>query len=119
MSVRGGALFTKWMNSKGYEVQTEGVYKQLQQDLELTQELLTQLTNRFNESAWMGYLKLFQGAVKCLQRFEDAGYTFECLTSQSEDIYAGYLRKYNLEMLLVRLLQNALVLLQVVTKTSI
>ena len=40
-----------------------------------------------------------KAAVKCLQRFEDAGYTFECLTSQSEDIYAGYLRKYNLEML--------------------
>ena len=48
----------------------------------------------------MGYSKLSQGAVKCLQRFEDAGYTFECLTSPCEDIHAGYLRKYNLEMLL-------------------
>ena len=90
--------FTKWMNSKGYEVQTEGVYKQSKR-FGIEQALSDALTNRFNESAWMGYLKPIPGAVKWLERFADEGYTFECLTSQSEDIYAGYLRKYNLEML--------------------
>ena len=90
--------FTKWMNSKGYEVQTEGVYKQATR-FGIEQALSDALTNRFNESAWMGYLKPIPGAVKWLERFADEGYTFECLTSQSEDIYAGYLRKYNLEML--------------------
>ena len=90
--------FTKWMNSKGYEVQTEGVYKQSTR-FGIEQALSDALTNRFNESAWMGYLKPIPGAVKWLERFADEGYTFECLTSQSEDIYAGYLRKYNLEML--------------------
>lgn len=90
--------FTKWMNSKGYEVKKEGVYKQSTR-FGIEQALSDSLTNRFNESAWMGYLKPIPGAVKWLERFEDEGYTFECLTSQSEDIYAGYLRKYNLEML--------------------
>ena len=90
--------FTKWMNSKGYEVQTEGVYKQATR-FGIEQALSDALTNRFNESAWMGYLKPIPGAVKWLERFADEGYTFECLTSQSEDIYAGYLRKYNLEIL--------------------
>ena len=90
--------FTKWMNSKGYEVKQEGVYKQSKR-FGIDQELSDDLTNRFNESAWMGYLKPMPGAVQWLERFEMEGYTFECLTSQSEDIYAGYLRKYNLEML--------------------
>ena len=73
------------MNSKAMKYKQK-VCTNNQHDLELTQELSDQLTNRFNESAWMGYSKSFQGAVKWLERFEDEGYTFECLTSQSEDI---------------------------------
>ena len=42
--------FTKWMNSKGYEVKTEGVYKQSTR-FGIEQDLSDALTNRFNESA--------------------------------------------------------------------
>jgi len=89
--------FTKWMNSKGYEVKEEGLYKQSKR-FGIDQELSDQLTNRFNESAWMGYLEPMPGAVEWVDRLGLEGYTFECLTSQSEDPYAGDLRRYNLAM---------------------
>ena len=87
--------FTKWMNSKGYEVQTEGVYKQATR-FGIEQTLSDTLTNTFNESAWMGYLDPMPGAVEWVERFGIEGYTFECLTSQSSDKCAGDLRRYNL-----------------------
>ena len=82
---------------QGYEVQTEGVYKQPTRfgiDPRTIDNLQIDLTK---VHGWD--IQNHSSAVKWLERFEDEGYTFECLTSQSEDIYAGYLRKYNLEML--------------------
>jgi FMN phosphatase YigB (HAD superfamily) len=84
------------MSSKGYTVKTPNVYKQsIRYGLE--QELADDLVNRFNESAWMGYLNPMPGAVEWIEKFGREGHIFECLTSQSEDVYAGKIRKYNLE----------------------
>ena len=107
--------FTKWMNSKGYEVQTEGVYKQSTR-FGIDQELSDQLTNRFNESAWMGYLKPIPGAVKWLERFEDEGY-FECLTIVRR--YPRGIMQYNLEMLFGKVITECTCIATAVTKTSI
>ena len=90
------ASFSKWMSSKGYTVKTPNVYKQsIRYGLE--QDLADDLVNRFNESAWMGYLNPMPGAVEWIEKFGREGHIFECLTSQSEDVYAGKSRKYNLE----------------------
>ena len=88
--------FTKWMNSKGYEVQTEGVYKQAKR-FGIEQTLSDTLTNTFNESAWMGYLKAFRDARSGVAKLYEHGYRFHCITSLSLDKKAIRLRKYNLE----------------------
>ncbi len=87
--------FTSWMASKGYTIKTPNVYKQSTR-YGLEQDLADDLVERFNESAWMGYLKPMDGAVEYVERLGRRGFTFECLTSQSEDVCAGDIRRYNL-----------------------
>ncbi|MDB4341493.1 hypothetical protein OAA22_00325 [bacterium] len=83
------------MSSKGYTVKTPNVYKQsIRYGLE--QDLADDLVNRFNESAWMGYLNPMPGAVEWIDKLGREGYIVECLTSQSEDVCAGDIRRYNL-----------------------
>ena len=87
--------FTSWMASKGYTIKTPNVYKQSTR-YGLEQDLADDLVERFNESAWMGYLKPMPGAVEWIDKLGREGYTVECLTSQSEDVCAGDIRRYNL-----------------------
>ena len=87
--------FTKWMAAKGHTVKIPHMYKQsLRYGIE--QDVADNLVETFNESAWMGYLEPFKDAVEWVEKFGEQGYTFECLTSQSDDKCAGDLRKYNL-----------------------
>ena len=87
--------FTSWMASKGYTIKTPNVYKQSTR-YGLEQDLADDLVERFNESAWMGYLKPMDSAVEWIDKLGREGYTVECLTSQSEDVCAGDIRRYNL-----------------------
>lgn len=87
--------FSSWMASKGYTVKTPNVYKQSTR-YGLEQDLADDLVERFNESAWMGYLKPMEGAVEWIDKLGREGYIVECLTSQSEDVCAGDIRRYNL-----------------------
>ena len=60
--------FSSWMASKGYTVKTPNVYKQSTR-YGLEQDLADDLVERFNESAWMGYLKPMDGSVEYVDQF--------------------------------------------------
>lgn len=87
--------FTKWMQHRGYEPKNPIDYKQSGR-YEIAQDLADDLVERFNESAWIGYLPILRDAYKGVRKFVDAGYTFECITSLSSDRYSSELRSQNL-----------------------
>lgn len=88
-------IFDNWMTKQGYEPVNYSDYKQSSR-YEIPQDLADDLVKRFNESAWIGYLPVLRDAYNGVRKFVDAGYTFECITSLSNDRYASELRSQNL-----------------------
>ena len=83
------------MTKQGYQPVNYSDYKQSSR-YEIPQDLADDLVKRFNESAWIGYLPVLRDAYNGVRKFVDAGYTFECITSLSNDRYASELRSQNL-----------------------
>lgn len=87
--------FTNWMHQRGFTPVNKDTYKQsLRYGLE--QDFCDSLVEQFNNSAWIGYLPILRDAYKGVRKFVDAGYTFECITSLSNDRFASELRSQNL-----------------------
>jgi FMN phosphatase YigB (HAD superfamily) len=91
--------FFRWMRSHGFEPVNHGVYD-IGEIFEIPKSEAKKYVRHFNESAAIGWLPQFRDAVKYVRRLhEDHGFIFHCITSMSTDIYAGKLRKKNLEAL--------------------
>tara|TARA_B110000503_G_scaffold74090_1_gene114430 strand:+ start:4919 stop:5506 length:588 start_codon:yes stop_codon:yes gene_type:complete len=91
--------FFKWMKSNGYEPAQPDIPNYcMGQTFGITPEKAQELIEYFNQSAAIGWLTPFRDAVKYVRKLnEDHGYIFHVITSLSDDIYAGKLRKKNLE----------------------
>ena len=91
--------FYKWMTKRGYAPIVDNEY-----DMGITfgisKEKAKELCEYFNQSAAIGWLTPFRDAVKYVRKLhEEHGFVFHCITSLSDDLYAGKLRKKNLEAL--------------------
>jgi len=87
--------FTAWMAKRGYSVTNENHYNQYTR-YNITKEESDELVSKFNESAWIGWLRPLRDATLTVPKFIEKGFSFECITSLSDDYYAGELRKFNL-----------------------
>jgi len=91
--------FFRWMRDHGYKVVNHDVYD-VGKIFNIPRAEAVGLVRHFNESAAIGWLPQFRDAVKYVRRLhEDHGFVFHCITSLSTDVYAGKLRKKNLEAL--------------------
>ena len=90
------ASFTAWMEKEGYSVVNDGEYKQSKR-YGIEQDLADDLVKIFNESAWIGYIKPLRDAVSVIDDMLCEHWHFECITSLSDDHWAGELRRMNLE----------------------
>jgi len=90
------SAFDEWMQSRGYTVKDPTDYKQYIR-YGITKEESDSNVERFNTSAWIGYLKPLRDAIDIVHRFGSHHWHFECITSLSTDQFAGLLRTSNLE----------------------
>lgn len=91
--------FFRWMRDHGYNPVNHTEYD-IAKIFEIPKPEAKGLVRHFNESAAIGWLPQFRDAVKYVRRLhEDHGFVFHCITSLSTNIYAGKLRKKNLEAL--------------------
>ena len=91
--------FFRWMEKQGYKPvdPTISTYC-MGATFGITPEKAHGLIEYFNQSAAVGWLTPFRDAVKYVRKLnQDHGYVFHVITSLSDDIYAGKLRKKNLE----------------------
>lgn len=94
--------FYKWMTKRGYEPIVHNEYD-MGVTFGITKEKARELCEYFNQSAAIGWLTPFRDAVKYVRKLhEDHGFVFHCITSLSDDVYAGKLREKNLEALFGR-----------------
>ena len=91
--------FYKWMAARGYHPVTHAEYD-MGKTFDMSYDQAKQMCEYFNCSAAIGWLTPFRDAVKYVKKLhEDHGFVFHCITSLSTDVYAGKLRKKNLEAL--------------------
>ncbi len=91
--------FFRWMRDRGYEPIVHGEYD-IGETFGISKVKSKSLVQNFNESAAVGWLPQFRDAVKYVRRLhEDHGFIFHCITSLSKDVYAGKLRKKNIQAL--------------------
>lgn len=88
--------FDAWMKERGYELVNANEYKQYVR-YNIPKQESDSLVERFNTSAWMGFLKPLRDSVSVLDQFASENWHFECITSLSLDHWAGVLREMNLE----------------------
>lgn len=88
--------FTAWMLQRGYEVQVQDHYKQSVR-YGIEQFTADRLIEQFNTSAWIGFIKPLRDAVSVIDTMLSEHWHFECITSLSDDHWAGELRRMNLE----------------------
>jgi len=89
--------FYKWMAARGHHPKTYDEYD-MGKTFDMSHDEAKKMCEYFNCSAAIGWLTPFRDAVKYVKKLhEDHGYIFHCITSLSTDIYAGKLRKKNLE----------------------
>ena len=87
--------FTSWMSKKGYTVVNNSHYNQNVR-YDISKEQSDKLVSEFNDSAWIGWLRPLRDSTVVVPEKIKKGFTFECITSLSDDYYAGELRKFNL-----------------------
>lgn len=92
------AHFTRWMAHKGYEPIPgyEHLYR-MRDRYGFEGEKGDELVERFNNSAWVGWMEPLRDAVDGVRELADQGYRFHAVTSLSRDEYARKLRITNLE----------------------
>ncbi|MAV94707.1 MAG: hypothetical protein CMA31_03340 [Euryarchaeota archaeon] len=69
----------------------------LSQRYGISRELVNSLIERFNSSAWIGFIKPYKDAVKVLADFKTSNWHFEAITSSHHDHWSSELRRRNLE----------------------
>ena len=91
--------FHAWMAEKGYDRTGDSeISYHMDQLYGIDKERAKELILRFNESAWIGYLKPLRDSVEVLNDMMiQEGFHFEAITSLSLDHWAGELRRKNLE----------------------
>ena len=91
--------FFRWMETHGYKPVDPSISQYcMGATFGITPEKAHELVSYFNQSAAVGWLTPFRDAVKYVRKLnQDHGYVFHVITSISDDIYAGKLRKKNLE----------------------
>lgn len=92
--------FDEWMKKRGFvqKPNAEDYYKISDQFENVSSTDAKKFTKLFNESAAIGFLPPLRDSVFWIRRInEELGYRFVCITSLSEDPYAGKLRRMNLE----------------------
>lgn len=92
--------FDEWMKKRGYvqKPNAHDYYKISDQFEDVSSVEAKKFTKLFNESAAIGFLPPLRDSVFWIRRInEELGYRFVCITSLSEDPYAGKLRRMNLE----------------------
>ena len=91
--------FHAWMAEKGYDRTGDSeISYHMDQLYGIDKERAKELILRFNESAWIGYLKPLRDSVEVLHDMMiQEGFHFEAITSLSLDHWAGELRRKNLE----------------------
>jgi len=92
-----GAFETWLAETRDMHVQTDENVYELSQRYGITQERVDALIERFNSSAWIGFIKPFRDSVSILARFKGDNYHFEAITSSHDDYWASELRRRNLE----------------------
>lgn len=91
--------FAQWMQFHGYPIVMNDEY-QIEKTFDIPKEKAKALSRHFNESARIEFLPPFRDAIKYVRKLhEDHGFVFHCITSLSEDPYAGDLRRKNIHRL--------------------
>lgn len=91
--------FYRWMRDRGFEPIFHEEYD-VGKIFNIPKSEAKTYVRQFNESAAIGWLPQLRDSVKYVRRLhEDHGFVFHCITSLSDDIYAGKLRKKNIEAL--------------------
>jgi len=93
-----GHAFFAWMTERGYKMVDgyEEIYH-IDKIFGIERSESKPLVRAFNESAWMRDLTPLNDAVKYVRKlYEEGGYVFHVITSQTEDVKAQNLRKENL-----------------------
>lgn len=91
------SAFDEWMSLQGFRVKKPNIYDQYKRYGFQRKKQCDELVSKFNNSAWIGYLKPLRDSHIFLPQLKREGFSFDAITSLSEDKYAGQLRKYNLE----------------------
>jgi len=85
--------FAEWMKFHGHPIVMNDEY-QIEKTFGITKEKAKSYARHFNEIARIDFLPPFRDAVKYVRKLHvDHGYVFHCITSLSEDPYAGDLRQ--------------------------
>ena len=91
--------FAGWMKFHGYPIVMNNEY-QIEKTFDIPKEKAKAFARHFNESARIEHLPPFRDAIKYVRKLhEEHGYVFHCITSLSEDPYAGDLRRKNIRRL--------------------
>jgi hypothetical protein len=90
------SAFDAWMSKEGYTVKVSNIYKQNER-YDIGKWESDKLVKKFNECAWIGFLKPLRDSVDVLHKLASEHWHIECITSLSTDHWAGELRRMNLE----------------------
>jgi len=89
--------FRQWMEEKGYTVKDPSKYK-INDVFGIERIQGKNFVREFNESAEIAFLTPHLDAIKYVRKlYEEHGYVFHVITSQSNNVHAQNLRKQNLK----------------------
>jgi len=91
--------FDEWAHKKGYKKEREDVYG-MDECYGISPDEGQYLIDRFNQSAWIGWLSPHRDALKYVKLLhEEHGFVFRVITSFEKDMYSVRLREMNLHRL--------------------
>lgn len=90
------SAFRKFMERKGFVVAKPGIYH-ISEMFGISKEQAKNLTQEFNESGVIGYLKPLRDSKRYIKSLLEKGFEFQAITSLSTNEFAGKLRRYNLD----------------------
>ena len=94
------SAFEAWLKeSQNIDVTntTDETLYDLAQRYGLGRDQINRLIERFNSSAWIGFIKPYKDAVKVVAELKTNNWHIECITSSHHDYWASELRRKNLE----------------------
>lgn len=88
--------FDEWAHKKGYKKEREDIYG-MDECYGISKDEAQYLIDRFNQSAWIGWLSPHRDALKYVKKLhEEHGFVFRVITSFEKDMYSVRLREMNL-----------------------